>query len=201
MYQIILPFFLWQNFIYFPGWLLRTWTSLTSPGDTDESIKVLQWNLPSINSIKLFLVISLSAAWRILHLPCWTSSSKHHSLSLAVWLSWQAWLAQRSPSPWPVCRRCQDSTLPLQGDSPVPVPWHGSGAGVVISLPRSWYGLCFGYVLEAVLITQGCFPYCWPALNRAKSFSVPHPPGKRLGILTKEKTFAFSSFAWDFMIL
>ena len=43
-------------------------------------------------------------------------------------------------------------------------------------------GLCFGFVLKTVLITQRCFHHCW-----AKAFSASHPtpPARRLGVHKK----------------
>ena len=45
-------------------------------------------------------------------------------------------------------------------------------------------GLCFGFVLETVLITQGYFLVAEQGLHRVKAFSVPHPtpPVSRLGV-------------------
>ena len=43
--------------------------------------------------------------------------------------------------------------------------------------------LCFGFVLEAVLVIQGCFPYCWAVITQSQGlfcFS-PQPTSERLG--------------------
>ena len=51
-------------------------------------------------------------------------------------------------------------------------------AGIdLIFFPIASMGLCFGFVLETVLITQGCFRYCWAVLTQSQGlfcFS-PHP--------------------------
>ena len=44
-------------------------------------------------------------------------------------------------------------------------------------------GLCFGFVLKTVLITEGCFPYCWAVLVLSQGlfcFS-PHPTSEEAG--------------------
>ena len=44
-------------------------------------------------------------------------------------------------------------------------------------------GLCFGFVLKTVLITQGCFRYCWAVLTQSQGlfcFS-PHPTSEQAG--------------------
>lgn len=42
-------------------------------------------------------------------------------------------------------------------------------------------GLCFGFVLEAVLIIQGCFVRAEQGLHRAKTFSAPQPMVQEAG--------------------
>jgi len=44
-------------------------------------------------------------------------------------------------------------------------------------------GLCFGFLLKTVLITQGSFSTAEQCLHRVKTFSAPHttPPASRLG--------------------
>lgn len=105
-----------------------------------------------------------------------------HSLPLAVWLSQQAWLVQKSSDPG-LSVGCA-STVPTQPrwqPCPCALAWHGAAFswGAEFS-SSSWHGLCFGY--EAVLIIQGCFPYCWAALNRAKAFFCSSPTGAEAGI-------------------
>lgn len=64
-------------------------------------------------------------------------------------------------------------------------------AGLVWSrgnfLPVISMGLCFALVLKTVLITQGCFCYCWAVLTQSQSFSASHPTSAagRLGIHRK----------------
>ena len=48
-------------------------------------------------------------------------------------------------------------------------------------------GLCFGFVLQTVLMIQGCFSYCWAVLTQHQGlfcFS-PHSPASRLGVHKK----------------
>lgn len=47
--------------------------------------------------------------------------------------------------------------------------------------------LCFAFVLITVLITQGCFCYCWAGLTQSQGFSASHPTSvsKRLGMYKK----------------
>ena len=41
--------------------------------------------------------------------------------------------------------------------------------------------LCFGFVLETVLIIQGCFRYCWAVLTQSRPFLLLTPPHQRVG--------------------
>lgn len=53
-----------------------------------------------------------------------------------------------------------------------------------VNLLQSMYtGLCFGFVLETALMTQG-FHYCWAGQsrpNKIKAFSAPHPTKEESG--------------------
>lgn len=53
---------------------------------------------------------------------------------------------------------------------------------IVKVLHSSWWN-CFVFVLERVLITEGCFCYCWEALKQSQGFSASHliPPARKLG--------------------
>lgn len=44
-------------------------------------------------------------------------------------------------------------------------------------------GLCLGFVLETVLVTQGCFCYRCTELAQTWGFSVPHPTSEWAGDL------------------
>lgn len=48
--------------------------------------------------------------------------------------------------------------------------WHR-----VVFITVACVGLWFVFVLETVLIRQGCFYYCWAGLQRPKAFSAPQP--------------------------
>lgn len=42
---------------------------------------------------------------------------------------------------------------------------------------------CFGFVLETVVITRECFPYCWAGFMQSQGLFLlsPHPTNEQLG--------------------
>ena len=56
-------------------------------------------------------------------------------------------------------------------------------------------GLCFGFVLETVLIIQGCFHYCWAVLTQSQGLFClsPHPTSEEAG----GAQGVWSGHSWD----
>lgn len=50
--------------------------------------------------------------------------------------------------------------------------------GELVFFTRAGVGLCFWFVLQTALITQGCFSCCWAGL--VQSFSASHPTSKQV---------------------
>ena len=51
----------------------------------------------------------------------------------------------------------------------------------IIFFTAASMGLCFGFVLETVLITQGCFSSCWAGLRELRPFLPLTPPQQQAG--------------------